>query len=127
MINKLKKLTVKELRTLKRDFDTCRFHNQFDLFYEFQIPNFAFILLQGNATFQKRKKSTGIVPQGALFGLTNLLENLPSKVGLKVEADAEFILIPKSKLMEALNDKNSAIYQILKDALDVNAGEGFSA
>jgi len=118
MKNRIKKLTSEEIEILKHHFQSLKFNNDFDLVYETQVPNTGIVLLDGELELIKKKKIKSTVRPGNMLGIYKLLKNEPSELGCKVKGNSELLIIQKSDLMEALSDKNSELYAIIKENID---------
>lgn len=118
MKNKLKKLTSQEIKLLKKHFKILKFNSAFDLVYESQIPNTAIVFLNGELALFKKKKIKFSVRPGTMLGLHSMLNNEPSKHACRVKENSQLIIIHKSDIVEALKDKNSALYDILKQDIE---------
>lgn len=114
MIKHLKKLTHDEIKVLKGKFESVVFPNDFDLVYEAQVPNTGIVLLNGDVALYKRKKLKSLIMPGSMLGVYELLNNCPTQLNCKVLRNSELILIRKSDLLDALSDKTSELYDIIK-------------
>jgi hypothetical protein len=117
MKKKIKKLTQDEIQFLRERFNSLRFENAFDLVYESQIPNTGIVLLDGQINLLKRKKIHSTIEPGTLLGITNIINNEPSQLGCKVLGNSELIMLNKSEILEALNDKDPELYAIIKESV----------
>ena len=113
MTKEITTLTEEEIAILKRDRSPLYFQNDFDLIYESQIPNMGIILLEGELKFIKKKKILSSLPQGALIGIRNIINNIPFPMGLKIYKDSSILMIEKSEIMEALANKSGNLYHII--------------
>jgi len=113
MNNSIKKLTPLQIKALKKKFQILKFNNDFNLVYESQVPNTGIVLLQGKLALIKKKKIQATIQPGSMLGVHELLNNEPVNQGCKVMGNSELIMIQKSDLIEALDDKNSDLYDIL--------------
>lgn len=114
MIKHLKKLTQNEIRFLKGHFQSLIFNRDFDLVYETQVPNTGIVLLSGELALYKRKKLKSQISPGSMLGVYELINNCPTQLNCKVFNNSELILIQKSDILDALSDKTSELYDILK-------------
>jgi hypothetical protein len=117
MKKKIKKLSHEEIQFLRERFTSLKFENSFDLVYESQVPNTGIVLLKGHISLLKRKKVQSTVEAGTLLGVTNIINNEPSQVGCKVLGNSELIMLNKSEILEALNDKDPELYAIIKESV----------
>jgi signal-transduction protein with cAMP-binding, CBS, and nucleotidyltransferase domain len=108
-------LTTEELNMLKQRYTALKFNNDFELVYDSQIPNTGIVLLQGQIALLKRKKVKDVLPPGTLLGVSNLINNLPMNVDCKLLGNSEVIMLNKSEILEALNNQDSELYQIIKE------------
>jgi CRP-like cAMP-binding protein len=113
MNNTIIKLTKHEIKILKKKFQSLKFNNDFNLVYESQVPNTGFVLLNGELEIFKKKKVFSTVKPGNMLGVYELLNNAPVDHGCKVMGNSELIMIQKSDILAALDDKNSELYDIL--------------
>jgi len=117
MKKKIKKLSTEEIQKLRERYNSLKFENSFDLVYESQIPNTGIVLLEGQIALLKRKKIHSTLGPGTLLGVTNMINNEPSPVGCKVLGNSELIMLNKSEILEALNDKDPELYAIIKESV----------
>jgi CRP-like cAMP-binding protein len=115
MKNRIRKLTAKEIEILRDRYSSLKFNNDTDLVYESQIPNTGIVLLEGQIALMKRKKVHATVEPGCVIGIHNLIYNEPSQLACKVMSNSELIMLNKSEILEALSDKESELYAIIKD------------
>jgi CRP-like cAMP-binding protein len=118
MYNRIIKLTTKEIRSLKKQFQSFHFNNDFDLVYEAHVPNTGIILLDGELKLLKKKKVSSTVKPGSLLGVYEMMNNEPVKNGCKVIGNSELIMLQKSDILEAMEDKESDLYAIIKESLN---------
>lgn len=107
----LRKLKSSEVNLLKSMFRPLKFSRTFNLVYEDQIPHTGILFLNGEANLTRKNKIIENIDHGVIWGIEQLLHNVPSKFGLQIIRDSEVILIPKSALLEAIKDENSFFYQ----------------
>ncbi len=117
MITKLKKLSKHEIKILKKRFQTLVFNADFDLVCESHIPSTGIVLLGGEIKLFKKKKIQSRILPGCMLGIYELMNNQPTSNGCKVVGSSELILIQKSDVLEALNDKDSELYTIIKESI----------
>lgn len=115
MKKKTKDLTEREISLLKEMFESKTFVNDFDLVYESHVPSTGVLLISGQICMLKRKKILGSFQPGTLLGIHHLVANIPSKVGLRILGNSEVIMLHKSAILEALENKNSELYKIIKE------------
>lgn len=113
MTKEITTLTSEEISLLKKNHRPLFFNNDFDLIYESQIPNMGIILLEGELKLVKKKKILDSLPQGAMVGIRNIINNLPLPVGVKIYKNSSILMIEKSEIMEALANKTGLLYQII--------------
>ena len=117
MIGNIKKLTNEEIKTLKTKFQLLKFNSDFNLVYESQIPNTGIVLVSGELALLKKKKIRSTIEPGSMLGVYELLNNCPTDHGCMVFGNTELIMIQKSDILAALEDKGSDIYEILKEKI----------
>jgi CRP-like cAMP-binding protein len=115
MKNNIKKLSSQELNTLRKKFRPMKFLSDFFLVYESHIPNTGIVLLNGELALTKKKKTKEVIGPGNMLGVYELLNNHPADLGCQVKSNSELIMIQKSDLMDALADKSSELYAIIKE------------
>lgn len=115
MKKKIKELTENEILALKEMFEPETFTSDFDLVYEAQVPNTGLVLLSGQINILKRKKVLGSFLPGTLIGIHNLVSNIPSKVGLRILGNSEVLMLHKSAVLEALEDKDTELFKIIRE------------
>lgn len=118
MNNKIKKLTQLQIKNLKKQFQSLKFSNDFDLVYESQVPNTGIVLLNGELALFQKKKIKSMIKPGNMLGVYELLNNEPVSHGCKVIGNSELIMIQKSDILDALSDEESDLYAILKDNIN---------
>lgn len=117
MKKKIKKLSPTEIKTLKDRYNTLKFNTPCELVYESQIPNTGIIVLDGNIGLLKKKKVQLTLEPGSMVGVRNIVQNDPSCVGCKILDNAELIMLNKSEILQALDEKDPELYAILKESL----------
>jgi hypothetical protein len=117
MKKKIKKLSHDEIQILRERYRALKFNNSFDLVYETQVPNTGIVLLEGQIALLKKKKVQTTIEPGSLLGINNIINNEPSLVGCKVLGNSELIMLNKSEILEALNDKDPELYAIIKETM----------
>jgi hypothetical protein len=117
MKKKIKKLTTSEIQILKDRFNSHKFHNDCDLVYEDQIPNTGIVLVEGQIALLKKKKIDTTIEPGTLLGVNNIIRNEPSTLRCKVVGNSELIILNKSEILAALNDKDPELYAIIKESV----------
>jgi hypothetical protein len=115
MKNNIKKLTLGQIRFLKKKYESVTFNSDFHLVYETQIPNTGIVLLNGEINLIRKKKSQTLAIPGIMLGVYELLNNIPVGHGCKVMENSELIMLQKSDILEALNDEESKLYEIIKE------------
>lgn len=115
MKKRIRKLTEKEINTLRDRYESLKFNNDVELVYETQVPNTGIVLIEGQIALLKRKKVQSTLGPGSLIGVRNLVNNEPTQVSAKVMGNSELIMLNKSEILEALNDKDSDLYAIIKE------------
>ena len=114
---KIKTLTTQQVKFLKKKFKPLKFNADFHLVYESQIPNTGIVLLDGQITFIHKRKKLPQVGKGLIFGIYEILNNIPSMHGCLVVGNSELIMIQKSDLIEAMEAKNCELFEIIKEHL----------
>lgn len=117
MNKEIVRLNPKEIALLKENFESLKFQNDFDIVYEAQVPTAGLILLEGEINLLKKKKVCGSVLPMTLVGMQQLMTNIPMKVGMRILSNSELLVLHKSEIMKALEDKKSKIYGIIKKAV----------
>lgn len=115
MKKNIKKLSQHEVELLRRRFEPLRFNHSCELVYEQQVPNTGIVLLSGEIALMKRRKVQATVGPGTMLGVDLVAQNQPSRVGCKVSKDAELIMLNRSEILEALNEKDPELYAIIKE------------
>ena len=115
---KIKTLSHQQVKFLKKKFVPLKFNADFHLVYESQIPNTGIVLLDGEINFIHKRKKLSHVGKGLIFGIYELLNNIPSMHGCLVLGNSELIMIQKSDLLDAMVAKNCELFEIIKDHID---------
>ncbi len=118
MQNKIKNLTKQEIRLLKQHFQILKFKTSFDFVYESHIPNSGIVLLNGELVLFKKKTVKFTVRPGSMLGVHMLLNSQSSELGCRIIENSEIIIIHKSDIIETLANKDSELYEILKENID---------
>ncbi len=111
-------LSPQDITRLIENFGSLKFANEFDLVYESQIPPAAFVFLEGKLDFVKRNKSQSSAVPGTLIGAYQLIHDQPVKFGARVRSNSELIVIHKSAILEAAREKDSELYQIIREIFE---------
>lgn len=117
MRQKLKELSKKEIKLLKKHFQILKFNSDFDIVYESQIPNTGIVLLHGELALFKKNKIQFSVRPGTMLGVSLVFHNEPSNLRYELKGNSEIIIIHKSDIVDALSDKSSELYAILKETV----------
>ena len=115
MNEKLKVLSTKQIKFLKKKFEPLKFNADFHLVYESQVPNTGIVLLTGELNFFRKKKVQSLIKSGVIFGIYELINNVPMLHGCRVLENSELIILQKSDLLAAMTDENSELFEIIKD------------
>lgn len=110
-------LSPVDVKELGKEFEILRFQTDFDLIYENQIPTAGFVVVSGSIELMKNSKVRSVIPPRNVIGLSHLLEGTPSKLGLRVKANSEIIVIGKSILLISLKKKQSPLLKLLKNSI----------
>ena len=113
MKKKINKLNEQELALLQDHMDVLSFPNDFDLVYEKQVPNAGVAVVDGEVELTKKSRLMEKVTAGTVLGVSQLYNQEPVKMGAKVKKNAKIILIGKSDIDEALNDKDSRLFPLM--------------
>ncbi len=108
------KLTLQQIRLLKKQFQPLIFNNDFNLVYESHVPNTGIVLINGELALLQKKKIFTTIKPGNMLGVRELINNKPVETGCMVMGKSELILIQKTDLLDALADNKSELYAILK-------------
>jgi hypothetical protein len=114
MNKKMKLLNSLQMSTLKKKFGVLHFRYEFDLIYENQIPNTGIALVNGEIILNKKSKTVMKIKPGFLMGIHELINSEMVKLGCKVSADSEIIIINKSDILSAFEDDETEIMEILR-------------
>ena len=115
MNKNMRVLSDNEISILQQHFQPLTFENAFQLVYEKQIPNTGVVLIAGEMELIKQKKVHEKIRPGFLLGVHHLVNNEPVKFGCKVKENSVVIMIQKSDIMEALNNRKSALHDIISE------------
>lgn len=110
----IKRLTKKEIDFLKEKFQSLKFNNDFQLVYESQVPNTGIVLIEGTMALLKKKKVQETLLPGSMVGVKELIHNEPLPLGCKIMGNSELIMLQKSEILEAINDKDNELYAIIR-------------
>lgn len=118
MRHDIKELGEKEINFLKKHFGKLKFNSDFDLVHESQVPNTGIVLLNGELALFKQNKIQKTARPGSMLGVSLLYYNEPSEDRCTLKGNSEIIIIHKSDIIEALSDKDSELYAILKENIE---------
>lgn len=113
MSKEIVKLSEAVIETLKGLQQPLFFQNDFDLVYESQVPSVGIVFLQGEVKLLKKRKVLDSLPTGSMIGIHNLINNTPFPMGVKICKNSSVLMLEKSTLLEALNQKSGILYQII--------------
>jgi CRP-like cAMP-binding protein len=108
-LSSLVKLNPKEISTIGDQWPPQIFIRETPLFYAGQVPNLAFLLLEGEIKVSNDKPT---LRPSSLIGLTNLLDNLPSQITAIISPNSRACLIDRETFNELL-EKNGPHSEIL--------------
>lgn len=117
MKKKIKKLSPTEIKVLKERYNVLKFNSPCELVYESQVPNTGIVLVDGQLGLLKKKKVQVNLEPGSVVGIRNIVQNDPSSVGCKVLENAELIMLNKSEILNALEEKDPELYAIIKECV----------
>jgi signal-transduction protein with cAMP-binding, CBS, and nucleotidyltransferase domain len=115
MKTELNKLTQEELAILKERSDVLSFPYDCDLVYDHQIPNAGIALLDGEIELTKKSKTLKKIDYNCLYGVQQLLEEKPVKLGCKIKKNSKVILLGRSEIIEALQNPSSRFSQLIQN------------
>ncbi len=75
-----------------------------ELIYENQIPHAGYLLVEGEIHFIKRKTIFQKIRPGTLFGVCELMHNLPLKFTVKIMPNSKVCILDKSTVKEILTE-----------------------
>lgn len=113
MNNNTKFLTAEDIKNLDRHCQKVKFPKTFHLVYKSQVPNAAFILLNGHIVLFKNKHVINITERGAILGVHELMNNKPSFFSCKIIEESELMMVNKSDLVDAIDNEHSVFQLIL--------------
>jgi hypothetical protein len=108
------KLTAKQIKYFKKDFELLKFTSDFELVYELQIPNTGIVLISGELSLFQKNKTISKIKPGNMLGVHAIINSEPVDHGCKVVGNSELILLHKADIMDALSDEHSELYAIIK-------------
>lgn len=107
-----------ELSLLKSKHQVLSFSSDFDLVYEKQVPNAGVAVVDGEVELTRKSRVLETVGNGAILGVQQLLNQEPVKVGAKVKKNSKVILLGKSDIEDALNDKASGLSPLMAKIIE---------
>lgn len=118
MKKKINRLNESELSLLKSKHQVLSFSSDFDLVYEKQVPNAGVAVIDGEVELMRKSRVLETVGNGAILGVQQLLNQEPVKVGAKVKKNSKVILLGKSDIEDALNDKASGLSPLMTKIIE---------
>lgn len=97
------KLIRDQIEALLKFCNPRVFKTETDLIYEGHIPIAGYLILEGNAKLVKKKKVTKILDEGNLFGIHELLNNIPIKYGVQISSNSKLCILDKSTVKELIH------------------------
>lgn len=95
LLDKIKKYSCRHVYTTKAN-----------LYYEDQIPIVAYLLEEGTITLVKKRRKNVVIGPKRIIGLYELIGDIPSTYGAKVESGSHVYFIYRSTILELLKDEN---------------------
>ena len=112
VINKLDKRYIDKLVTLcpPRVYNT-----ESEIIYEGHTPTAGYLLIEGEIHFLKRKRVVQTVHDDALFGITELMNNMPLKYTVRIQPNSKVCILDKSTIKELLNEFSDELPNVFKE------------
>lgn len=88
------------------------------LFYEGQIPNVAYLLIEGTIELLKNKKIKKKLKPGHLIGLNELMSNTPSQLTANAQAESVLCYLDKSTVIDMIKDDQTSLSHFLKKEIE---------
>jgi signal-transduction protein with cAMP-binding, CBS, and nucleotidyltransferase domain len=118
MKKKINQLNESELTLLKSKHEVLSFSSDFDLVYEKQIPNTGVAVVDGEVQLTRKSRVLETVGNGAIIGVQQLMRQEPVKLGAKVTKNSKIILLGRSDIEDALNDKASGLSPLMTKIIE---------
>ncbi len=106
-------LTNDELGVLEGHMRSVSYDTDFSVHYEGQVPYVGHVLYKGIGHKSKGKKKIGM-KEGEVFGIRELLENIPCDRGLIIEKGTQLLAIDKTSLLDILSGRDKKVISIFQ-------------
>lgn len=73
-----------------------------DLFYEGQVPFVAYLIVEGNVHFTKKRRNKGTATAGSLIGFKELYFHTPSTIAARVFPGTKVCYLDRSAILEIM-------------------------
>lgn len=110
-------LSSEHLTELLKSYIPLEFTRDQVLVYSRQIPPAAFILISGGLLLASKEEDIVFNTPGDTIGLYHVLHSVKTKTDCYVLANSRVIMLGKSEILQALNDKESKLYSIIKEVV----------
>ena len=101
IINKLEKAYIDKLILASPP----RVYNaESELIYEGHVPTAGYLLIEGEVHFLKRKRVVQTAKEGALFGVSELMNNYPVKYTVRIQPNSKVCILDKSTIKELIKE-----------------------
>jgi CRP-like cAMP-binding protein len=118
MKKKINKLNESELSLLKSKHQVLSFSTDFDLVYEKQVPNAGVAVVDGEIELTRKSRVLETVGNGTVLGVQQLMKHEPVKHGAKVKKNSKIILLGRTDIEDALNDKASGLSPLMTKIIE---------
>lgn len=112
------KLSDKLIKKICTYFPSKKYKTLSPLFYEGQIPISGYLILNGSIQITNKKKYKKILMSGALVGLTELMNKIPSKMNAEVFPNTEVCFLDKSSLNEFKEKADPELQDIFREVTE---------
>lgn len=107
-------LKNEEAAALKECRDVIHVKRDLEFVAGKQIPIGGIILLEGAVEFTENETATDTSTCCSIMGVKQVLENIEVTYGCRIKRDSQIIILGKSEIISAIENKDSELAKILR-------------
>lgn len=119
-LKKLVRLDKEHIERIKTFTQSKMFASTSPLFYEGQTPVVAFLVIDGSVNLLKNRKVKSTLRTGALIGLKELMNKMPSSVSAEASAHTSVCYLDRSTILEIINSTDE-LSDLFKNICELKA------
>lgn len=106
------------IEKITSQFPTKTYKSHSHLFYEGQIPISGYLVLDGSVQISKKKKFKKMLQGGALIGVSELMNKIPSSISAEVFPNTLVCFLDRSTLHEIYQKADTEMLVLLKNLIE---------